>query len=96
MHEYDRELDWLYFQSACLQLNPHSGPGPWEWEVCHWWSLLSPFSQSRLVAFARLVGMELHVFGPTLAIIYNPQRPTRWSIIKRILHDTFRSPVRED
>lgn len=93
MGEYDEELDFMYFRSACLEFHPTMAPGPWEWQVCHWWPYLSPTMQVNLVRFATMVGMELHPIGRGLALIYNPQRPTRWSIIKRILHDTFRSSV---
>lgn len=96
MNEYDSELDLMYLQIALREFGPILGPEPWEWRVCSFWPLLSPEAQQLLIDFAPRMRMELHVFGRGLAIIYNPQRPSRWSIIKRILHDTFRSPVRED
>lgn len=87
----DEDLEILFFQMAAWEFSRFLRPDPWEWKVSTYWEILTPNAQELLKRFATEVGMELHVFGPTLAIIYNPQRPTRWKLFKRILHDTFRS-----
>lgn len=92
----DEDLDIMYFNCACLEFHRVMAPDPWEWNVCHWWPYLSPAMQANLVRFATTVDMELHVFGRGLAIIYNPKRSTFRARLLRILHDTFRSPIRKD
>lgn len=91
MTEYDPELDAMYLQVALRECHPTLGPRPWEWRVCSFWPLLSSEAQDVLVSVAPMTGMELHVFGPGLAVIYNPQRPSRWKLLKRILRESFRS-----
>lgn len=91
----DEDLEILFFQMAAWEFSQFLRPDPWEWKVSTYWEILTPNTQELLQRFAVEAGMELHVFGPTLAIIYNPQRPSRWELLKRMLHDTFRSRTSE-
>lgn len=84
MTEYDNELDAMYLQLSLRECHRALGPKPWEWRVCNFWHLLSPEAQHILVNIVPMTGMELHVLGPGLAFIYNPRRPSRWTVLKRI------------
>lgn len=66
-------------------------PDPWEWEVFDMWPQLPPGTQELFRRHYEKLDYDLHIFGPGLAIVYNPQRPSRWAIIKRILHECVRS-----
>ena len=91
MDEYDEALDWILFHTAYLELHRVNAPKPWEWKVMACWNEITPGAQEKIQQFAPILGMEIHVITPGLAIIYNPKRPSAWAIIKRILYDTFRS-----
>jgi len=65
-------------------------PKPWEWEVLTVWPTLPPGTQELFRRLYDELDYDLHIFGPGLALVYNPKRPTRLQLLKRWFNDHLR------